>query len=478
MDPVDLLNYILLEHESEFVEFKDSNFNPDNTGELISALANGAVLHKKDSAYLVFGVNDKKKIVGTKFDPETAKKGNDSFKNWIASNLDNCNSLDYITVNHTDGDVVIIIIPRARMYPVKFKGVEHIRIGDSKKKLSEHPEIARKLWEEILRVTFEDGYASELLEGSELFERLDFAPYFELRGLAIPTQKPTIIQHMINDGVIVKKLGKYFITNMGATLFAKDFEYFDTMINRGVRLIKYAGTDKTRVERSMDGRRGYALGISELIDYVMLLLPSEEYLEGQTRKTREVFPREVIRELATNMIMHQDFAVQGYAPRIEIYDDRIEFSNPGTPVIEIQRFLDSNRSRNPKLAKLLRFMKLSEERGMGFDIVEYECELNYLPSPVINNTDSTTRVTVFDHKTLRQFNSSERINLVYMHCSLQHIKHLPTTNETLRSRFANGVLSPTVSSRWINEAVEKGFVRPFDPSSKSRRHASYVPFWA
>jgi len=478
MDPPELLDYILTEHESEFVEFKSSNFNPENTGELISSLANGAAMEKKDEAYLIFGVDDAGNVIGTRFKPETMRKGNQPFKNWISSNLSDCEALKYATINHPLGKVVIIIIPRAKVYPVKFLGVEYIRVGDSKKKLSERPELARKLWEEILRVSFEDGNASDLLEEKRIFELLDFTPYFALRGAAVPTQRSTIIGHMVNEGVLVSKLGKFFITNLGALLFANDMSQFDSLLNRGVRLIKYKGNDKTVVERSMDGHKGYAIGVNELIDRTMLLLPSEEYLDGQARMARQVFPREAVRELITNMLMHQDFSIAGYAPRIEIYSDRVEFTNPGSPVIEVERFLDSNLSRNPRLSKLMRFMKICEERGMGIDIVEANCAMNYLPSASINTTDGFTRVTIFDHKSLRQFNSSDRVNLVFMHCCLQYVKRMSMTNETLRSRFAEGVLSSTVASRWINETIDKGLIRPFDPESTSRRHARYIPFWA
>ncbi|MBB1563093.1 hypothetical protein HG436_001650 [Candidatus Saccharibacteria bacterium] len=162
---------------------------------------------------------------------------------------------------------------------------------------------------------------------------------------------------------------------------------------------------------------------------------------------------------------------------MEIYNDRVEFTNAGLPVISVDRFLDSNMSRNPKLARLMHFMNLTEERGMGIDRVESACEVNYLPSPSIRHGDGTTSVTIFDHKTLRQFNSKDRITLVYMHCCLQYINHSPMTNESLRSRFAKDILSSTVASRWIAEALDSGMIKPFDPDSSSRRHASYVPKW-
>ncbi len=478
MKPAELLEFLLQHHESEFVEFKGSNNAPENVGQLVSALANGAVLQKKDEAYLVYGVNDDRRVVGTTFEPSTTKIGGQPFLNWLPTGLDHCEALQYIQVDHPQGRALIIVIPRARTYPVKFKGDEYIRVGESKKKLSEHPELARKLWEQILRISFEDGNASDLLTENEVFDLLDFTPYYTRRDQAVPSLRKTILGHMVNEAVVSSKLGRYFITNLGAILFAKDMSNFDSLLNRSVRVIKYKGNDKSAVERSQDGQMGYALSLDNLVDFLMLLLPSEEYLEGGTRKTRQTYSREMVKELATNMVTHQDFSVSGYAPRVEIYTDRIEFTNPGAPVIEVARFLDSNNSRNPRLAKLMRTMKLCEERGMGIDIVEAECEKMYLPSPSITTSDDFTRVIVFDHKTLRQFNSYERINLVYMHCCLQHIKHASMTNETLRSRFAEGVLSSTVASRWIGEALEKGMIKPFDPTSISRKQARYIPCWA
>ena len=478
--PSELLAYLLAENESEFIEFKEATRSVDhqNTGELVSALANGCILEKKDEAYLVFGVSDNKEIVGTTFDPESHKETSQPLRNYLATNLQDADSLEYATLKIDDKKVVIITIPRARAYPVKFKGIEYVRVGSSKKKLSEHPELARKVWEELLKISFEEGHASDLVTDEKILELLDFTPYYSLRDRPVPSDSSLMIVEMINEGVVVPKLGRYFITNLGALLFARDMNGFDSLLNRGVRLIKYKGSDKTVVERSFDGHRGYAIGVNDLLDYTMLLLPSEEYIDGQARKTRAIFPRNAVRELVTNMIMHQDFAITGYAPRIEIYNDRIEFSNPGEPIIMIERFLDSNRSRNPKLARLMRMMNLCEERGMGIDIVESACEHNYLPSPSILSGDGLTRVTLFDHKSLRQFNGRDRINLVYMHSCLQYVKHLPMTNGTLRSRFATDVLSPVVASKWINETLESGVIKPFDPNSTSRRHITYLPFWA
>jgi len=47
-----------LPNETEWVEFKHNNTNPQEIGEYLSALANAAALNGKANAYLVWGVYD------------------------------------------------------------------------------------------------------------------------------------------------------------------------------------------------------------------------------------------------------------------------------------------------------------------------------------------------------------------------------------------------------------------------------------
>ncbi len=77
-----------LPKECEWVEFKLNNSNPQEIGEYISALSNSACYHQKDSAYLVFGVeNNTHRLLGTNFRPLSEKKGNQELENWLVSQL-------------------------------------------------------------------------------------------------------------------------------------------------------------------------------------------------------------------------------------------------------------------------------------------------------------------------------------------------------------------------------------------------------
>lgn len=45
-------------------------------------------------------------------------------------------------------------------------------------------------------------------------------------------------------------------------------------------------------------------------------------------------------------MINQDFSIAGASPMIEIYCDRVEISNPGEPIVPVERFIDGYRSRN------------------------------------------------------------------------------------------------------------------------------------
>lgn len=77
-----LKSLLKLNTENEWIEFKVNNDNPSMIGEYISALANSAALCNKEHAYLIYGVDDKsKEVVGTDFDFNNSKKGNEPLYN-------------------------------------------------------------------------------------------------------------------------------------------------------------------------------------------------------------------------------------------------------------------------------------------------------------------------------------------------------------------------------------------------------------
>lgn len=70
--------------ESEWIEFKHNNKDPQIIGEYISALSNSAALHRKTNAYVIWGIDDSsKEISGTTFKPSQTKRGGEALENWL-----------------------------------------------------------------------------------------------------------------------------------------------------------------------------------------------------------------------------------------------------------------------------------------------------------------------------------------------------------------------------------------------------------
>ena len=79
-----VLEFAAMPSETGWLEFKVNKAEPQNIGEYISALANSAALEGRAHAYMLWGVaDDGHAIVGTSFDPRTARQGNEELESWL-----------------------------------------------------------------------------------------------------------------------------------------------------------------------------------------------------------------------------------------------------------------------------------------------------------------------------------------------------------------------------------------------------------
>ena len=101
----------------------------------------------------------------------------------------------------------------------------------------------------------------------------------------------------------------------------------------------------------------------------MSQLPQNEVVEAAIRKEVKLIPEIVIRELVANALIHQGFTISGTSMMVEIYSDRVEISNPGEPIVPVERFIDGYESRNEDLARMMRRMGICEEKSSGIDRV-------------------------------------------------------------------------------------------------------------
>lgn len=190
------------------------------------------------------------------------------------------------------------------------------------------------------------------------------------------------------------------------------------------------------------------------------------------------FPRLAIRELVANALIHQDLTITGAGPMVEIFEDRLEVTSPGLPLLDPLRFIDmAPRSRNEFLGAAMRQAGIAEERGSGWDKIAFEVEFHQLPPARIEVKDEQTRVTLFAPKLLTKMDRPDRVSAVYQHACLRYVSNEPTNNASVRPRFGIAERNKATASRIIKEAVEATLIVPHDPTA-GPRVIRYVPYWA
>lgn len=477
-----LLNELLTwPKETEWVEFKHNNADPQEIGEYISSLANSAALAGKAHGYLVWGIEAKThNILGTSFNPKEQKIGNEEMENWLLRLLSPKINFYFHVFQTEGGTIVILEIDRASRHPVRFSGIEYIRVGSYKKPLKEFPEKERQLWRIFDTTPFEELHAAENMAPDEVLRVIDYPSYFELVGQPLPDNKKGVLERLSSDNMIsINDAGTYSITNLGAVLFAKRLDDFKSLKRKAVRVVVYNGATRLETIKEQIGGKGYASGFEGLIEFINGLIPRNEIIGKALRKDVPMYPEIAVRELVANALIHQDFFVKGTGPMIEIFSDRLEVTNPGEPLVKTERFLDSPpKSRNEALASFMRRIGVCEERGSGIDKVVFQAEFYQLPAPLIEVIDNSTKVTLFSHRPLSKMDKNDKISATYLHACLKYVQREHLTNSSLRDRFGIQKENSAMVSRIIKDAVEEKRIKPVDQESESRKHARYVPFWA
>jgi len=347
---------LALGQEREWIEFKKNKYTPELVGQYVSGLSNSARLKGQQRGYLIFGVEDKTlKLVGTRIRLLEEKHGNEPLEAWLNRLLDPHVHFEIYDFIHSELSISIVIVDAAPYGPVSFKGVEYVRVGSTLKKLRDNRELERKLWGMAQETKFENRIAANDLTEQQVIQLVDYPKIFELIESPLPANRTAIIAQLDRLGVLVDDGPSFSITNAGALLFARRIADFPRFQRKAVRLIVYDGRSKVKTKQEIEGQKGYAVGFEGLIDSIERFIETEEQITGALRKILRPYPRIAIRELVANALIHQDLLQSGTNPMVEIFEDRIEITNNGKPLIDPLQFLNGAPiSRNETIARLMR----------------------------------------------------------------------------------------------------------------------------
>ena len=432
--------------------------------------------------YLVFGIEDKtaqpKGISKTEADAIIER-----LSNLCRNNVNPLVSIDHSIEEFRGVSLLFIHLRESAVKPVHLAGktIEdtYIRSGGSTRPAS-RPEVGGLMLNSKTPV-FEELNASKLKNTVEVMTLLDYAGIYKLLKKPVPSNADEIMYWLEQEKMIssVDDNG-YYITNFGTLAAAQNLNDFDSLARKSIRVIKYEGKNKAGGSKEYPGSKGYAIGFEGLIQFIKSLLPGSEVIKHALREERSVYPEIALRELIANALIHQDFALRGSGPMVEIFDDRIEISNPGRllPSKKIDRLIRTTPlSRNEILAQAFRRYNICEERGSGFEKTVIAIEFYGLPPLKFDETENSFKVILSAPKPYSEMSEQERIDACYQHAIIQYYGNGGMTNTTLRQRFGMHDKQASQISRLIKDAVELGRIKPKDPESGSKKYSLYVPYW-
>ena len=463
--------------ETPTIEVKANRLEIDKLGQTISAISNSCLLEGESFGYIIFGIEDNTwEIKGTNERLADFKIGGQQAELYLTTLLQPDIKFEFYDNVEVEGKSLNVIkIPSATHTPVSYKKEVYIRIGANNKLAKDFSEKTRELWSITSGFNYEKTIVKRNVKLEDIFELLDYPTYKKIKNWDKENLEKNIhfiINAMLEDDFLEKVGNGYNIKAIAALLLAKSLKSFN-LERKGVRVILYNGDTKSSISKQFEGDKGYGVGFENLIKTIQVNLPVEERAVDGVMKTFEFYPSLIIRELVANAIIHQDLNVKGFETKVEIFQNRVEITNPGKSIIDIWRFYDSNKSRNEKLAFYMRKLKLCEELGSGIDRIVEKSEIENRFTPKYLTNDEYVNVKLFKNKEFEQMTDEDKMNIMFYHCCYCYTLENYMTNTTLRKRFSLDDSKKSIDkiTRLIVKAKNKGYI-------KQGTNKSYIPFWA
>lgn len=403
--------------ENNWLKFKKEFISNKDMGKDISALSNGACLCGRPFGYLIFGVDDKThEIKGTTFDYRNQKQGNEELENWLNRLVSPKIGFSIYEVKYAAlKRLVFVEIPAAFNQPTSFHGVEYIRIGSYRQELRKHPEVEKKLWYSLGRVSWEQEVS---LNQNLHFKFLSLIA--ESKGIEFSEDKFATLRFLDNNGRF----------NNLAFLMSDENSHV-------VKFAVYRNNSMDfAVKKEFTG--SWVSILEQVLEYVNIYNDTSASVHGSDASRTEIksYPDPSLREAVVNAFAHFDANFPSDI-KIEFYPDRVEIGSPGSLYrITMKDILEGRQSfRNPNLVYVLNKFNFIENYATGLKKILFAYN-TYSIKPKIETTDNFFIVTLpnvnYDE------NSNDTLN--------DTLKEKLAENDTLKEKLAeNDTLNDTLS---------------------------------
>ena len=383
------------ETETEILEFKkaERQFDKDKLGKYFSALSNEANLYGKEFAWILFGIDNDKNIVGTTISEKQLNEYKSEMANHSSPTLSFIKTEKIATEK---GNIIMLQIPAApKGIPVSWKGHYYGRDGESLGALNSYE------YDRIRNQKIRTDWSSKIISGATIN---DLSSDAILKAREQFTEKNPKIKDIIsawNDTTFLNKTKVCIngqITNTAILLLGKpESEHF---INPTVSKISWILKDRDNVEKDYE-HFGCPLLLEVEGVYAKIRNLKYRYLQSGTLFPDEVdqFEPYIIREAINNCIAHQDYTLGGKINMVEREDGILTFVNSGTFIPgSVEKVVEADAPeteyRNPFLANAMVNLNMIDTIGSGIRKMFVIQKNKYFPLPEYDFSDNKVKVQI------------------------------------------------------------------------------------
>ncbi|MCW3807458.1 RNA-binding domain-containing protein [Plebeiibacterium marinum] len=337
----DQLKYIIAQGENEAVEFK-SSFNK-------AAIETIVAFSNTKGGLVIIGVSDNMEVTGV-------NTNNESIQNWlneIKQKTEPSIIPNKIEVGVDSKELVVLSIPEVPVKPVALQGRYYLRKGNSNHLLNADEIVELRM--ESMNLSFDAYPVKTKFKALNNAALKLFSTKTKEKGRYIPS--PILENDFHKLGLIQNDT----LTRACELLFG----LHHTSIHIGRFKSSSTIIDDILIKSPL------IQAVEEAMDFIKKNIRlGYEFTGDLSRKDKWQFPLQAIRELLLNAIIHKDYR-NPTDVIIKIYDNEIQFSNPGNlfgnlTIDELNTDSYQPRHRNRLLAEVFYLMGEVEKYGTGF----------------------------------------------------------------------------------------------------------------
>lgn len=369
----------LLENlESDRVELKRNFNNSENIREAVCAFANDLPDHRKPG-YVIIGVEDDGSPAGLAITDELMRNLADMRTD---GNISPPVSLFVERVPYQGVHAAVVTVHPSNSTPVRFKGRTCIRIGtrrayatiDEEKRLAERAVHMARPFD---RRPCPGATINDILVDIVRTEYLPKVVATEIIAANQRTPEDWLSSLRFFDAERKQP------THAGILVYGRDpLPYIPGAY---VQFVRFDGTDPgTSVVEDKTITGNLATQLRQLDELLPLhSKTSRRPTDGMRNEAVAEYPKEVLRELVLNAIMHRTYEGTNAPVRIHWFMDRVEILNPGGLYGQVtpESFGRVSDYRNPTLAEALKALGYVDRYGSGIEKVRRALAANGNPPP-------------------------------------------------------------------------------------------------